>query len=144
MVKWAVGILVAIALLFSGYTWLVLHWSYSSGERAGYVQKLSKKGWICKTWEGEMALVSMPGTVAEKFYFTVPTDSIAAEIYQSMGRRVSLSYEQHIGIPTTCFAETQYFIKKVTAVDDRMPPVLPGASGAPLGAPGTTSAGATP
>ncbi|HTF33343.1 MAG TPA: hypothetical protein VK714_06520 [Myxococcota bacterium] len=139
MAKWAVGILVAIAVLFWGYTWLVLHWSYSKGERAGYVQKLSKKGWICKTWEGEMALVSMPGTVAEKFYFTVPTDSIADEINRSMGRRVSLTYEQHIGIPTSCFAETQYFISKVAPVDDgRTPPVLPGASGAPMGTPGTT------
>jgi hypothetical protein len=139
MAKWAIGILVAVAILFCGYTWLVLHWSYSKGERAGYVQKLSKKGWICKTWEGEMALVSMPGTVAEKFTFTVPTDDIAQEIYRSMGRRVSLSYEQHIGIPTTCFAETQYFISKVTTVDNgKTPPVLPDTAGAPTGPPGTT------
>jgi hypothetical protein len=121
----ALGILLALVLLFCGYTWLVLHWSYSTGERAGFVQKLSKKGWICKTWEGEMALVSMPGTVAEKFAFTVPTDATAQEIYQSMGKRVSLSYEQHIGIPTSCFAETQYFITRVNPVDGaQAPPVL--------------------
>lgn len=127
MLKWVVGSLLVIGALFWGYTWLVLHWSYSRGERAGFVQKLSKKGWICKTWEGEMALVSMPGTVAEKFYFTVPTDAVAQEINRSMGRRVSLSYEQHIGIPTTCFAETQYFITQVATVDDRTPAVPPGA-----------------
>jgi len=131
MAKWAIGILVFVAILFCGYTWLVLHWSYSKGERAGFVQKLSKKGWICKTWEGEMALVSMPGTVAEKFIFTVPTDAIAQEIYRSMGRRVSLAYEQHIGIPTTCFAETQYFVSHVTVVDNgQTPPVMPD-TGAP-------------
>ena len=139
MVKWALGILLALAILFSGYTWLVLHWSYSKGERAGYVQKLSKKGWICKTWEGQMALVSMPGTVAEKFDFTVPTDSVAQEINRSMGKRVSLSYEQHIGIPISCFADTQYFITQVQPVDDgQASPVLPGGPGAPLGSPGTT------
>jgi hypothetical protein len=142
MVKWVLGILVVIALAFSAYTWLVLHWSYSKGERAGYVQKLSKKGWVCKTWEGEMALVSMPGTVAEKFYFTVPTDAVAQEINRSMGRRVSLSYEQHIGVPTTCFAETQYFISQVTAVDEgRTAPVMQGPTeSAPPGPTGSSAA----
>jgi len=144
MVKWVLGMLVVIALVLAAYTWLVLHWSYSKGERAGYVQKLSKKGWVCKTWEGEMALVSMPGTVAEKFYFTVPTDAVAQEINRSMGRRVSLSYEQHIGVPTTCFAETQYFITQVAAVDEgRAAPVMssptgsapPGPSGGPAARP---------
>ena len=65
--KWFLGILIGAALLVSGYTWAMLHWSYSTGERAGYVQKFSKKGWICKTWEGEMAMVSMPGATTEKF-----------------------------------------------------------------------------
>ena len=78
--KWLFGLLTAAVLLLAGYTWVTLHWSYSSGERAGYVQKLSKKGWICKTWEGEMALVSMPGTVSEKFAFTVPDDAVAQQI----------------------------------------------------------------
>jgi len=117
-VKTLLGILVAGALLFAGYTWAVLHWNYSTGERAGYVQKFSKKGWLCKTWEGEMALVSMPGTVAEKFYFTVRDDEVAARINQSVGQRVSLTYRQHIGVPTTCFGETQYFIDDVKTVAD--------------------------
>ena len=134
MARWVVGILVAAGLLFAGYTWLVLHWSYSRGERAGYVQKLSKKGWICKTWEGEMALVSMPGTVAEKFTFTVPSEAVAKEINQSLGKRVSLSYEQHLGIPISCFAETQYFITRVTPVDNGQAPA-PGILG---GLPGNT------
>jgi hypothetical protein len=129
--KWLAIGFVALIALFTLYTWFVLTWSYSSGERAGYVQKLSKKGWLCKTWEGEMALVSMPGTVAEKFYFTVPDEAVAQKINQSIGRRVALTYEQHIGIPTTCFAETEYFITAVQLVEGMegsMPPVLPGAS----------------
>ncbi|HVN40366.1 MAG TPA: hypothetical protein VMW19_19560 [Myxococcota bacterium] len=116
--KWFFGLLLAAALALAGWIFLTLHWSYSTGERAGYVQKLSKKGWICKTWEGELALITMPGTVAEKFYFTVRDDAIAAEINASLGNRVSLTYEQHVGLPTSCWGETQYFIKKVTKVED--------------------------
>ena len=113
-----VGIAVALpALLFVAYTWFVLHWSFSSGERAGYVQKLSRKGWLCKTWEGEMALVSMPGTVAEKFPFTVPDGAVARQINDSIGARVALSYEQHVGIPTTCFGETTYWVSHVKLVE---------------------------
>jgi hypothetical protein len=115
-VKTMLGLLVAGMLLLAGYTWIMLHWTYSTGERAGYVQKFSKKGWLCKTWEGEMALVSMPGTVAEKFYFTVPYDAVAARINQSVGQRVSLTYRQHLGLPTSCFGETQYFVDDVKSV----------------------------
>jgi len=117
-VKWFFGLLLAAALGLAGWIFLMLHWSYSQGDRAGYVQKLSKKGWICKTWEGELALITMPGTVAEKFYFTVRDDATAAEINSTLGNRVTLYYEQHIGLPTSCWGETQYFIKKVTKLAD--------------------------
>ena len=116
--KWFLGILVTAVLLLGSYTWLVLHWSYSSGERAGYVQKLSRKGWICKTWEGEMALVSLPGTVSEKFQFSVRDDAVAAQINENLGKRVTLVYEQHVGLPTSCFGETQYFITRVAQIAD--------------------------
>jgi len=115
-VKWLLGILIGAALLLAGYTWLMLQWSYSTGERAGYVQKLSRKGWICKTWEGEIALVSMPGTVAEKFAFSVRDDAVAERINQSLGSRVTLVYQQHVGLPTSCFGDTSYFITKVSSV----------------------------
>ena len=104
-------VLIAILLLgAAGFTWFTLNWSYSTGERAGYIQKLSHKGWVCKTWEGEMAMVTMPGTVAEKFYFTVPDDAIAAKVNAALGKRVSLHYEQHKWIPTSCFGESEYFV----------------------------------
>jgi hypothetical protein len=118
-VKWF-GIIVVLPLLgLVGYTWLVLTWSFSTGERAGYVQKLSRKGWLCKTWEGEMALVSMPGTVAEKFPFTVRSDDIARQINDSIGAKVALTYEQHVGVPTTCFGETGYFVSAVKVVPEQ-------------------------
>lgn len=106
-----------IALLGAGYVWFVMSWSYSSGERAGWVQKLSKKGWVCKTWEGELSMVAMPGAMPEKFLFTVHDNAVADKINHVIGKRVSLSYEQHIGIPTTCFGDTQYFVTAVQIVE---------------------------
>ena len=102
--------LMIIFALGTLYKWLALTWSYSKGERAGYVQKLSEKGWLCKTWEGEISLLSMPGTISEKFYFSVPDASIAEKLNQSVGKKVALVYEQHIGLPSSCFGETEYFV----------------------------------
>jgi hypothetical protein len=102
---------IAVALLlFSGYTWLALNFSFSEGERVGYLQKFSKKGWICKTWEGEILLTSMPGAIPEKFPFTVRDDALAQKLMAATDNRVVLTYSQHKGVPTTCFGETQYFI----------------------------------
>ena len=100
----------ALALLFAAYVWVALRVSYSDGERAGYVQKFSRKGWIRKTWEGELAMASLPGTMPELFRFTVRDDAVAFRINENMGQRVALSYEQHRGVPTTCFGETEYFV----------------------------------
>lgn len=111
------AVLIVPVVGFALYTWSALSWSYSQGERAGYVQKFSRKGWICKTWEGEMALVSIPGTMSEKFFFTVRGDSIAARVNETMGKRVALVYHQHVGLPTTCFGETQYFVVGVKSVE---------------------------
>ena len=111
------GVIAAPILLFVLYTWSALAWSYSEGERAGYVQKFSRKGWLCKTWEGELAMVSMPGTMPEKFYFTVRDDAAADRINRSLGRRVALSYEQHKGVPSSCFGDTEYFVTDVKVVE---------------------------
>ena len=111
--------LLAIAALVAVYFAVALRWSYSSGERAGWIQKLSDKGWICKTWEGELALVSLPGTATvEKFVFTVREDAVANEIRKVMGKRVTLHYEEKVGLPTTCFGDTRYFVTSVTAAND--------------------------
>jgi hypothetical protein len=105
-----VGVVIVGFALFTAFT---LWYSYSDGERAGYVQKFSKKGWVCKTWEGEMAMVTMPGTVAEKFYFTVRDDAVAGRINATVGRRVVLTYEEHKWIPFSCFGDTGYFVTGV-------------------------------
>jgi hypothetical protein len=116
--------LVAVALAVAGYFWAVLSWSYSTGERAGWIQKFSKKGWICKTWEGELAMVSMPGATPEKFLFTTWDDGVAEQINRVMGRRVTLHYEEKVGLPTSCFGETRYFVTRVTVVEEI--PLAPG------------------
>ncbi|MEQ1879520.1 MAG: hypothetical protein ABL878_00960 [Burkholderiales bacterium] len=143
LLRWTAGLLVIPLALFAAYAWLVLNWSYSEGERAGYVQKLSKKGWICKTWEGELALVTMPGTVGEKFYFTVRSDEVADQINRSIGRRVALRYEEHVGIPTNCFGDTRYFVNAIQLIDEpaplqSVPTATPPESSIPSDAPGPT------
>lgn len=110
------SLVVVVSVIFAAYIWLALHWSYSEGERAGFMQKLSKKGWICKTWEGELSLVALPGAAPEKFLFTVRDDAVADKINQEVGQRVALTYEQHVGLPTSCFGDTEYFITSVRVV----------------------------
>jgi hypothetical protein len=139
LIRFLVALLV-IVLLAVAYFWLALQWSYSSGERAGWVQKFSHKGWVCKTWEGELALVSLPGSSVEKFYFTVHNDAVAKEVSAATGKRVTLHYEEKVGLPTSCFGETRYFVTGVTATQD-IPigpgvvvptPAPPGAASAPV------------
>ena len=95
------------------WTWGALSFSYSRGDRTGYVQKLSKKGWICPTWEGEMALSNVPGQMPEKFYFSIRDDAVAQQVQRVEGERVSLMYEQHRFVPFSCFGETEYFVTGV-------------------------------
>jgi hypothetical protein len=114
--KWLLvlfAVLLVPIVIVALWVWVSLGYAYSSGERAGYVQKISKKGWICKTWEGELAMANLPGTMPQIFAFTVRNDSIAKVIEQNAGKQVSLSYDQHRGVPTTCFGETEYFVTGV-------------------------------
>jgi hypothetical protein len=107
---WGCALSLLVVAGFAGYVWVALHWSYSTGERAGYVQKFSQKGWICKTWEGELTMMAVPGSIPEKFFFSVRDDKVAQSVNNSMAKRVSLAYEQHKGVPTTFFGETEYFV----------------------------------
>jgi hypothetical protein len=121
---WIWLLLLALIVLAALWIWAMMSWSYSSGERAGWVQKFSKKGWICKTWEGEIALVTMPGTAQEKFLFTVWDESVAQQINNAMGKRVSLHYQEKVGLPGSCFGETRYWVDGLKAVEDI--PLAPG------------------
>ena len=110
-------VLLLLALVAAGvfalWAWITLSYDYSAGERAGFIQKFSRKGWICKTWEGELAMVNLPGAMPEIFRFSVRDDAVAKRINESMGKRVNLHYEQHFGVPGSCFGETDYFVTEV-------------------------------
>jgi len=110
-------VLAGLLALFALYVYIALHWSYSEGERAGFLQKISYKGWVCKTWEGELSLVAIPGAAPEKFLFTMRDDEVAKLVNDAAGKRVKLNYEQHKGLPSSCFGETYYFVVGVTVIE---------------------------
>jgi hypothetical protein len=116
--KW-LSILLIPLLLFVICTFFTLHWVYSSGERVGFVQKISQKGFICKTYEGEQVLVTVPGTQAEKFFFTAKNEAVYNKINETNGQRVRLIYKQHKWIPTSCFGDTEYFVYDVKVLKNQ-------------------------
>lgn len=138
-----------VLLAAVGWVRLTLTWSYSEGERAGYVQKFSRKGWLCKTWEGEIAMVTMPGAIPDRFEFSVRDAAVASQINALAGKRIVLSYAQHKFIPTNCFGETEYFVTAARALDEQpaspapvnvAPPLAPNAPATPpVDAPTTKS-----
>lgn len=104
-------------MVMVAYTFFTLHWVYSAGERAGFVQKISEKGFVCKTYEGELVLVTIPGTQAEKFFFTAKNKAIYDRINETIGQRVRLIYKQHKWIPSSCFGDTEYFVYDVQLLE---------------------------
>jgi hypothetical protein len=117
MKRFALVAVVTVIVGFALWTLFSLTFVYSSGDRVGYVQKFSKKGWVFKTWEGELAMVNLPGALSERFYFSVPDDDVANEIQNHLGHQVRLTYEEHVGIPVSWFAETPYFVTGVRLVE---------------------------
>jgi hypothetical protein len=133
--NWALILLFVLVGLpaagFALWTWVTLNYSYSSGDRAGYVQKISRKGWLCKTWEGELAMANLPGTMPQIFSFSVRDENVAKQISDTIGQRVSLHYKEHRGIPTSCFGETSYFITAVNSAREQGEPTRRDAPAAP-------------
>ena len=138
VLRGVIAFVVLVVLAAAGWVWLTLTWSYSEGERAGYVQKFSRKGWLCKTWEGEIAMVTMPGAIPEKFAFSVRDDAMADRINALAGKRVVLQYQQHKFIPSSCFGETEYFVVGVREMPET--PAAPAYPPAPAVNPGTLPA----
>ena len=104
------GVILIPALVFTIWAGVALSWSYSEGNRVGYLQKLSRRGWLCKTWEGELQLSNIPGSAPILFQFTIRSDSIAKVLENAGGKQIQLFYEQHVGVPTRCFGDTEYFV----------------------------------
>jgi hypothetical protein len=113
------GVVVVALLAVAAWTWFTLSWSYSEGDRGGVLQKFSRKGWVCKTYEGELALYIVGGVAPEIWNFSVRDPEVAERLARNVGERVQLHYTEHRGIPTSCFGETGYFVDDV----QRAPPV---------------------
>jgi len=113
--------LIAALVLVTLYTLFMLWWSYSEGERAGVLQKFSKRGWICKTYEGEIAMYVVGGVAPQIWHFSVRDEATAAALTKAVGRQVRLHYTEHPGLPTSCFGDTDYFVEDVEIVG---PPLL--------------------
>ncbi|MEK7758956.1 MAG: hypothetical protein AAB304_05050 [Pseudomonadota bacterium] len=115
--KFGIVIVLMAIIGLGGWTWFTLSYNYSDGERAGYIQKFSRKGWVCKTWEGEMSMINYTGAAPEIFRFSVREDKMAKDIEAIVGKRVALHYEQHVNVPTNCFGETEYFITSLRVIE---------------------------
>jgi hypothetical protein len=109
-------VLVVAVLLGVLWTWFALSWSYSDGERAGILQKFSRKGWICKTYEGELALYVVGGVAPQIWHFSTRDADLAKKLTSAVGSQIRLHYTEHRGVPTSCFAETPYFAEGFTVV----------------------------
>jgi hypothetical protein len=136
-------VLILLLVLIAGsalWTWLTMAWAYAEGERAGVLQKFVRRGWVCKTQEGEIALYygggqyMGAGISPQLWDFSVRDKSVATDLTKAVGHRVQLHYTEHPGIPTPCFGETRYFVDRVT-VTDNAPTGAPGAPNAPAPAP---------
>jgi hypothetical protein len=134
--KWKIVAVLFLLVLplaaFALWVTITLNYTYADGSRAGYVQKFSNKGFVCKTWEGELSMANGPNMMPELFKFSVRDDKVAKEIESMSGRQVKLSYEQHLGVPTKCFGETEYYVNKVEPLSGGPQP-----AGAALPAPAT-------
>jgi hypothetical protein len=114
--SWLLGSLVGAIVIILLYTLFMLWWSYSEGERAGVLQKFSKRGWICKTHEGELAMYVVGGVAPQIWNFSVRDDAVVEQLHKAVGQQVRLHYSEHRGLPTTCFGETDYFVEHVEIV----------------------------
>src|SRR5688500_20246526 len=123
--RWLVRLLLLVpflALVIAVlWTWFTLSWSYSEGERAGVLQKFSKRGWICKTYEGEIAMYVVGGVAPQIWHFSVRDEATAAALTKAVGRQVRLHYTEHPGLPTSCFGDTDYFVNDVEIVGPPLP-----------------------
>ena len=152
--RWFLILLLLIVVGSGLWTWLTLAWAYADGERAGVLQKFVRRGWVCKTYEGEIALFYGggqylgPGTSPQLWDFSVRDKAVAEQLGKAVGRRVQLHYTEHPGIPTNCFADTRYFVDRVTITDNESgtqptPSASPSASPPPSATPTPPPAGST-
>jgi len=118
--RWLKRLLIAVPILVlllgAAWTWFTLNWWYAEGERAGILQKFSRKGWLCKTYEGELALYIVSDVAPEIWRFSTRDPELAKQLSANVGRQMRVHYFEHRGVPTNCFGETPYFADRFRLV----------------------------
>lgn len=115
------GILLLAIIGLGVYLW-VCNWTYSEGTRAGTLIKMSYKGVLLKTYEGQLNLGGFQtngqdGVVGNIWEFSVWSDDIYKELQNFEGKRVKLHYRQKFkAMPWQ--GKTDYFIFKVESIVD--------------------------
>jgi hypothetical protein len=135
--RWLMVLLLLLVVGAGLWTWLTLAWAYADGDRAGVLQKFVRRGWICKTHEGEIALFYGggqylgPASTRQFWDFSVRDKAVAEQLSNAVGHRVQLHYTEHPGILTSCFGETKYFVDRVTVNDNEPGTPTPGSTPTP-------------
>jgi hypothetical protein len=115
--RFLIGLLITPIILFLLFLWITLNWSYSEGDRSGYLQKFSRKGWICKSYEGELAMTTVPGTAPVIWEFSVWDDAVAQKMADLLGKKVVVHYREFRNVPTNCFGATDYFVDGIQVAE---------------------------
>ena len=88
--------------------------TYSEGERSGELVKFSKKGLVCKTWEGQMNTGGVSNGAANTWEFTVEDEGVAKILQNKLGQKIDVNYKQEV-MTGPCRSETNYFVKSTSS-----------------------------
>jgi hypothetical protein len=121
--RYLLVLLVLVVLGMAVWSWLTLSWSYSDGTRAGLLQKFSRKGWLCKTQEGDLVLAqfAVVGVAPQIWHFSVRDRNLGMQLEKAVGKGVRLHYTEHPGVPSTCFGDTRYFVDSFVLSEEGAP-----------------------
>ena len=111
--KKIIGVLLSTVVIITILYYLFIYFvTYSTGVRSGELIKISRKGVIVKTWEGE---ISQGISGAQIFTFSVEdkNEQVIENLQKYQGSYVKLTYKERY---KTFFwlDDTKYFITKVT------------------------------
>lgn len=114
--KKIIGVLVSSAIILTALYYLFIYFvTYSTGVRSGELIKISRKGVLVKTWEGE---ISQGISGAQIFTFSVEEkeEEVIKNLQKYQGRYVKLTYKERYA---TFFwlGDTKYFVTKVEQED---------------------------
>jgi hypothetical protein len=128
--RWIRSLVLGVGLIYGGYQSIGNNLEYSEGQRVGVVNKISKKGLIWKTKEGQLSLEGRTSTGdytgAGVWDFSIDklakhgenVDELYSKIneYMEEGRRVKIDYKQPLAI-WPWRAETRYLVQSVEPLE---------------------------